>query len=81
MKIWGENEKGERKTEENYIKNGEKALKIYLFVVKTQKCSRGGLRHKLIRRGKKESQQRGGGDRNAQYIPLRFDMPQKYKRQ
>ena len=27
------NEKGERKNEENYIKNGEKALKVHLFWV------------------------------------------------
>ena len=29
--LWENNEKGERKTEENDIKNGGKGLKMYLF--------------------------------------------------
>ena len=29
--VRGKNEKGERKKEKNYIKNGEKALKMHLF--------------------------------------------------
>ena len=35
-------EKGERKTEENYIKYGESGLKIHLFGLKTPKHSLGG---------------------------------------
>ena len=29
--LWGKNEKGEGKREDNYIKTGEKALKMHLF--------------------------------------------------
>ena len=31
IRVRGKNEKGERKTEENYIKTGKKALKMHLF--------------------------------------------------
>ena len=35
--VRGKNEQGERKTEENYIKTGKKALKVHLFGLLTTK--------------------------------------------
>ena len=52
LRVRGKNEKGERKTEENYINNGEKGLKNSSFWVINSKKSR-PARRKLISREKK----------------------------
>ena len=74
-----QNEKGERKTEGNYIKIEEKAHKNAFFGYKFKKNRRGSsephcfLPPQIFLSGEKESQKRGGGDdRMAQYIPLFF---------
>ena len=76
--LGGKNEKGERKSEENSLNKyrGKRPQKCIFLVYKLQKFSRGSSRplHPLAENSfvgeKNNRKEGGGGDRNAQYIPL-----------
>ena len=66
--LGGENEKGERKTEENSIKNGGKDLKnASLWVINSKNFLR-PAHYNFIRRKKNLSQKCGGGMIEVQNI-------------